>query len=310
MKTQMLAVLAASLLGPVTAHADYTFAQIDYPDVPNTLVFGINNRGEVVGHGSSDVQVPFVYRWRRVDFTDVPPVSSTASGDMVTFLSGINDSHVIVGSVTSQDGSVRLGFVRSTDGTYSTFSHPDADGQTQARAVNDNGLVSGFRDAADGSTVGFIYDTATATFVDIVPSLSTIAHGINSAGEVVGSANFDADVVCPGAPAGKYGWLRFVDGSVTFFQVNGQPTQARGINDAHGIAGSISDADTATERGFVVELTGSEPCVSLTIPARRFLEFPGYDSTLPEGISNSGAVVGMVFNNDDGVTHGFIATRN
>ena len=32
MKTQMLAVLAASLLGPITAHADYTFAQIDYPD--------------------------------------------------------------------------------------------------------------------------------------------------------------------------------------------------------------------------------------------------------------------------------------
>ena len=36
--------------------------------------------------------------------------------------------------------------------------------------------------------------------------------------------------------------------------------------------------------------------------------FPGYDVTMPEGITNSDVVVGVVFDDDGESQHGFIAT--
>ena len=65
--------------------------------------------------------------------------------------------------------------------------------------------------------------------------------------------------------------------------------------------------DTAFEKGFVIDLEGSG-CQALTVAAEDLLEFPGFDQTVPEGITNSGNVVGIVsVEYNSGNPHGFVA---
>jgi uncharacterized membrane protein len=250
-----------------------------------------------------------VYKWKRGGFKQLP----TLSNDTATHVLGINDAGVVVGSVFSPEASVERAFIRGTDGAYTLFFHPDAENTTEARGISDSGLVTGFRDVPGGGSAGFIYNPATDVWVDVAPSQFTIAQGINGSGEVVGSAHFNDNEACPGAAHGRYGWLRAPDGSITYFQVNGKYTEARGINDAGFIAGSVIDHETEIRRGFVVQLSASSRCESITIPASELLEFPGFDATIPEAITDKGVVVGIVFNNSDmnssGLAyHSFVAT--
>ena len=173
-------------------------------------------------------------------------------------------------------------------------------------------LVTGLRRSDvpfPGSAFGFIYDPRSDTFTDLNPtSFFTIAQGINSKGEVVGSSNFlAADDPCPGLgnPALRYGWLRATDGTVTYFEVNGSHTSARGISDEGSIVGFIRDFNDGKFKGFKVELDGSQ-CQSITVAASDLIEFPGAEATFLGGIKNSGAIVGSY--DDPTNTHGFIAT--
>ena len=312
---QLLAVLVAGLVaGPMAAQAHeeansaYDFQQIDYPGQTRTQVFGINDSGDVVGVGFDPDNLPFVYASMDGTLTDVAP----ADGYLATTVLGINDAGNMVGSVDGSDGS-RSGFIRDKDGTYTIFSHPDALSITLPRAVNNKGLVSGFRrSTADGSFLGgFVYDPKTETFaeIDIGPNFQVIAHGINSKGEVVGNARFvSADDPCgSGSPVNlNYGWLRAKDGSILYFQINGQYTSARGINDAGMIVGQTEDPFTFERKGFVIKAPKSS-CESVTVAASDLLEFPGSDWTFAEGITNSGVIVGIILD-ALGNPHGFIAT--
>jgi hypothetical protein len=307
-KKQLLLVVAMGLLaGPIAAQAQYDYQTIDHPGAPDTQVFGINDRGAVVGNGfTNGFTFPFVYASKNGTFTDVAPVA----GFDDTSVLGITDNAVMVGSVV--DGSVTSGLIIDQNGASTVFDHPDAVSFTQARGVNNKGLVTGYRDDANDQFApenGFIYDPKTETFTDIVPSIFTIAQGINSGGDVVGSAIFDGNFGVPD-PCGssdfvQRGWLRTKDGTVTYFSVNGGATRARGINDSGTIAGFVNDPGSGLIKGFVVELDGSQ-CQSFTIADADLLHFPGAVFTFPGGIKNSGEVVGSY----DDLTniHGFIAT--
>jgi hypothetical protein len=320
MKNQLLAVLAVGLLaGPMVAQAqaEYDFQLIDYPGTLRTQVFGVNDRGDAVGNGKTDTNsFPFVYKSKKGTFTDV----ANAAGYVKFGVLGITDSGVMVGGVDSLDETTELGFIRGADGTFTVFSHPDAATFTEARAVNNQGLVTGYRDTPaggggfDGPTVGFIYDPTTETFTDVdtAPSVFTIAQGINSKGDVVGNSRFyNGEAPCPFAGSQdelvSYGWLRTADRTISYFDVNGwKDTNARGINDAGWIVGWVYDENVDKIKGFKVKLDGS-PCQSLTVADSDLLEFPGFVSTAPEGITNSGDIVGIV-QNLNGDMHGFIAT--
>lgn len=311
-KNGLMAAFAAALLaGPIAAQAQYDYQQIDYPGVPDTQVFGVNDRGSVVGNGHSYPDTfPFVYSSKKGTFTDVAPLAGYSS----TSVLGTNNRGDMVGSVVSLDGTTR-GFIRDKFGNFTVFDHPDAVSFTQARGVNNKGLVTGFRDDLDDQFAaenGFIYDSETGTFTDIVPSLFTLAHGITSRGDVVGSAVFYyADDPCPPSSVDvtvRYGWLRTVNGAVTYFDVNGRRTSARGISDRGTIAGFVSDIGTTgidNAKGFVVDLDGSQ-CQSITIDDGDLLAPPGAQITLLQGIKKSGEVVGWYF--DGTYNHGFIAT--
>jgi hypothetical protein len=304
MKTQILAILALGLLaGPIAAQAQYDFEQIDYPWTPDTRVFGISNRGDVAGFGSTDLDsFPFVYDSKKGTFTDVAPIAGFDDARVL----GISDTGVLVGSVYDDDLGEDSGLIIHKDGSTTVFDHPDSVSFTQARGVNHQGLVTGLTDDLNGITVGFIYDPETDTFTDIVPSLVTIATGINSRGDVVGSAAFfDEDDPCPPSAGDGiviYGWLRTADGTVTYFDVNGGFTRARAITNSRTIVGFVTDS---VIKGFVVELDGSQ-CQSITVAASDLIEFPGADWTILLDIKNSGVFVG--YYRDPTNTLGFIAT--
>jgi hypothetical protein len=292
----------AAVVGSAPALAGYAFSSIDYPGSTDTQVFGVNNNGQVVGTGfdsNGDILATFVYDSKKGGYTAIAP----APGSVDTQLLDINESGVTVGGV-SFDGTTRSGFVRSKKGAYTVFSHPDCV-NTNARAINSKGLVSGYADTCSTSdSVGFIYDPARDTFVDFLPDQVRIAHGINSRGEVVGDVVLDAGVACTGCLAGRYGFVRAASGAVAYFQVNGMDTRPRGISDSGVIAGFVVAAGTST--GFVTKLAGL-PYQSITIPPAALLQYPGAVSTNPEGITNAGAIVG-IWNDEFNFSHGFIAT--
>ena len=309
---QFLLIFAVGLLTqPMLAHAqaDYDYQTIDYPGTDYTQVFGINARGHVVGTASDEESCfPFVYHSKNATFTDVAPVA----GFDCTHVLGISDSGYLVGGVTTDDPFSRSGLILDKSGNVTLFDHPDAFSETMARGVNNDGLVTGYIDTIDPNEIlrGFIYDPETGTFTDIDPSIFTIAQGINSKGDVVGSSIFDnsEDPCGPSPDPGtvRYGWLRSVDGDMSYFIVNGWRTSARGITNSGNIVGFALDWETNSWWGFVTELDDT-PCQSITIPYTDLLTVPEVgDIFVSQGINNTGKVVGW-YEAVDYTTHGFIA---
>ena len=215
----------------------------------------------------------------------------------------INERGAMAG-VVSYDGFTESGYVRDQRGAYTIFSLPGWD-NVEPRGISNTGLVAEYAfDNAFTTTVGFIYDPARNTFITFLPSSYTLAQGINSRGEVVGHVTLDAGIACTGCLAGRYGFWRSASGAITYFQVNGMVTEARGITDSGLITGAVESGITA--KGFVVSLGGS-PYESITVPAAELLEMPGATVTFPEGISNAGNIVGN-WTDTGGNLHGFIAT--
>ena len=251
--------------------------------------------------------MPYIYNSKKGTFTNVTPVAGFDN----TAVIGLADNGTLAGSGFDVSASVTRGLIIDQKGKVTVFDHPDAASFTQARGVNNKGLVTGFRDSATDSFIyGFIYDSKKGTFTNIVPSFFTLPQGINSRGDVVGSATFlDAlgypDPCDPAAPgSSRLAWLRTSDGTVTYFDVNGWRTSARAITDSGKIAGWASDPRDGTVKGFVVELDGSQ-CQSILIDDADLLQCPGAAQTFAQGIKNTDEVTGYC--DFDGVDSGFIA---
>ena len=284
-------LLAAAAFLPFAAGATYVFNTINYPGAVFTDVRGINNAGRIVGYASFDGITFFSFTYHAGVFSALPPVPG-GPGAIEVVAHGINDAGDIAGSlVDTTTPSISNGFILPAGSfTYTGFARP-AWPATFGRAISNSGLVVGFNDDGVGGTAGFIFDPATFLFTDItIPgSLFTIAQSMNNAGQVVGSA------VLPG---GSQAWLREPGGAMTLFQIAGQPTRARGINDVGLIAGFITSGPApGVNQGFVGNSSGFET-----------LMVPGSDATFGESINNAGQVAGLFTTTGGTVTRGFIAT--
>ena len=304
-----LFAVAALLAGPLVAQAQgYTYETVDYPGAPNTQIFGINDRGDVVGNGFDAVaSYPFIYDTRKGTFTDVAGVS----GFDDTVILANSDAGILGGSVFDFDSFIESGLILDKQGNAVVIQHPDAVNFTEVRGLNNSGLAVGYRNDADPqiSGVGFIFDPKDGSFIDLIPSLQTIAQGINSRGDVAGSAIFlsgddPCDTGFPGTT--RYGWLRTTDGNIIYFTVNGLRTSARGISDAGTIVGFTTDIFTGETKGFVTELDGTQ-CQDIAIADEDLLVFPGSTTTFGAGINNSGVVSGSYIDDLEN-SRGFVAT--
>lgn len=277
-------VAAAALACAAPAGATYVFTTIDYPGAVSTDVRAIDNTGRIAGYASLDGVTNFSFTYAGGVFSPLPfsPLSPSALG--------MNDAGVIVGGTIT---TPEQGFIFQS-GAYTFFSRPGWT-NTEARAINNAGLVVGWSYELDpvggffSASSGFIYDPATGTYTDIpVPGSNfVIAQGIDTAGQVVGSALL---------PGGQQGFLRDpATGALSFFTIASAPTRARGINDTGLITGFITSATTqqafvATSAGY--ELLSADPAAALTAG---------------EAINNAGQISG-VWLDASNVSHGFIGT--
>lgn len=140
----------AAALYPCWAFATYVFNTVDYPGATNTILFGINNSGQLVGEAAIGNGPAFGFVYGATGFAPLPPVL----GSVPRGASGINDAGVIVGAAgVPTTGNVGpLGFILN-GGTYALFSQPGW-ANTEARGINNSGLVPRAR------TKGRIYDQA------------------------------------------------------------------------------------------------------------------------------------------------------
>lgn len=291
------------------AHATYSFVTFAYPGTYGHQAWSINRHLQIPGNAtlsSTNLDVGFIYDVGGNSFhtlpagpTGFPPIPL-----------GINDYGKVVGSF--YDGSFDPYVFALTsfvwNGTsYSTFNRP---GHTvYARGINNAGIITGYSEVLmpGAPLVGWIYDPATGVFTDLpIAGDFTIAQGINSAGEVVGSAVVGADAIHPGSAPGAYGWLRSSSGVVTYFRINGQPTRARAINDTGQIGGYVGELGVDPFKGFVTSaVTPTGGYIEVPLPASEYISVPGSLGTQVQGINNAGHVSGMVYLADNS-SRGFV----
>ena len=305
------------------ATAEYSFQLVIPPGAENAQTLGINNAGTVVGgtFGVFEVGYSFTYDMKKGEYT----IISEEFGALE-----ISNSGVMVGDV----GGVCA--IRDKKGNVTEFFPPSfgAGSFCQARGVNANGKVSGFEIDAVGGWLGFIYDPVMGTTEEFLPSLQTLAQGINAQGQNVGSVFLFDDEAYPGSPPGRYGYLRQTDGSFKYFEISrsvpGQ-SRARGLSESGLISGFYLDPDTFEFKGYVTTLSQGNEFETITLTDDQVVHLtpcdpnvppppPGYEivtDMFAAQVRNDGVVVGSCTdyhsNETTGdlivfTTYGFIAT--
>jgi hypothetical protein len=273
----------------------YVFNSVVYPGAVNTDVRGLNNAGDIAGvavvpdPAGGFRRFGFIYSSTDGQYRELPFTQDAGGVWHLPLAQAINDAGEIAGVAPGADGS-RVGFLLTAAG-FRFFSYPTR-AVTEARGINNQGIVtgiaSGSKDGGPAEQVGFLYDPASGQFTEVSePFSDVIAHGINTAGQVVGNINAWAFVRDPAS------------GALDFFQVDALRTRARGINDNGQVAGFVlSGADVLT---FVGTAAGYQT-----------MQFKSADgalayTTFGEALNNNGVISGLYVDAAN-VTRGFIAT--
>lgn len=198
-----------------------TVEELEVPDAIQTLFYGVENNGRVVGayyrndHGGAH---GLLYFHGAVTTLDFPGATSTIAH-------GINDPQQIVGEFRDKAGQIH-GFFYDKN----SFSQIDVTGaaRTILEGINNLGDMVGHYTDATGHEHGFMQDKGgTKSTIDVpFPGVTdTFLYGINSSGTMVG-AYIDSP--------GTHGFLD-VKGVFTSVDAPGTPpgigTLVPGIND-------------------------------------------------------------------------------
>lgn len=230
----------------------------------------------------------------------------------------INTAGEITGMYEGGD-TVRHGFLRAADGSFTTFDAPGAgSGAIQGTiplSVNTGGSVAGFYLDANQLSHGFVRAAnGTITAID-APNASTagkskkgfnfsgtIAEAIDTAGDIVG-IYADANFV-------YHGFVRAAGGTITEFDAPGAGaglfpgTVPTSINSTGDVAGFYSDAGGANHGFLRAAASGA-----ITAP----LDAPGaattgmLNGTVPFSINTADDLTGLYFDTS-GVVHAFLLT--
>ncbi len=174
---------------------------------------------------------------------DAKPVFTLLPDSTEVF--AINDN----GVVTGLKADVIAGFVRTPDGTITTFRVADG-GYTWPRSINNSGVITGYY--FGNQTVGFIRDANGTITTFQAPKAGTEQYqgttpiAINAQGVIAGSYVDQT--------SNQHGFVRAVDGSVTSIDVAGAvQTTVTGLNDAGEVVGYWVDTIV---HGFVRSANG------------------------------------------------------
>ena len=218
----------------------------------------------------------------------VVPVKNSTT----TTVFGINDANIIAGSYIGSEDGVEHAFFGSLEGKYKSF---DAGaGGTEARAINNNGFITGFSNSQDGNTA----DQAMFERWPHGKLVNIAVDGTQLFGQANGINN------SRNAFAGTY-WNFSLHQAVAFIGHRGrgkrevkipavhQASEGNGINSTGAVVGSFF---RPPDEGYILDNK------TLTV-----VDYPSDTATgtTLEGINDTGEAVGQ-WVDSDGNTHSFV----
>jgi hypothetical protein len=220
----------------------------------------INDQGDIVGT-SFDVLKNIPQAGFLIPANGGPPVQIKYPGAPYTFVYGINDQGVAVGSAFN--GKTYVGFTEK-NGSFTTF---EVGTYTFPGGINNHGDITGYFGSTEGNETGFLLEDHTKkTFSVPGYPFETAPAALNNCNQITGYYNF----------SGFNGFLRNPDGSFEFFDFSGF-----GINEAGIIVGMGAGPNDSAIGGVRIGET------SYTY------EYPGALDTYLYGINNHDEVVGF-----------------
>jgi uncharacterized membrane protein len=209
-----------------------TYTAVDYPGSGESLVSGINDKGQVV-RSSYFVGVGFVYDTQTQTYTEI-----NYPGAIFTQPYAINDAATIVGSLNYTPTS---GFWLDVSGRGHLFAVPGAD--VLFNGISATGEVVGYY-ILNGRYVNFTIKAGKAQRLAIPNAPGAVVQGINPAGTaLVGYYNLPST----GFPVG----FIYENGTVTTVQFPGAiETFVDGINAVGEVVGVFKEPSTFIEHGF------------------------------------------------------------
>ncbi len=162
------------------------FSKIDFPGQPFNQTLGANDVGQTVGYYSTkaDGSGPdHAYINDNIgNVFELFVIQGSVSAQAV----GVNNLGNVCGFTVDKAG-VNHGWLR-VQGTFTILDFPGSTG-TQALGVNNKGIVVGSYTDATGNSHGFTYNSVTPAWTSIDDPNgigTTVANGINDAGDLVG----------------------------------------------------------------------------------------------------------------------------
>lgn len=201
--------------------------------------YGINNKNTVVGwyYNSSSIETGFEYLSGKM-------ITVTYPGSSGTEVNGINDNDWIVGSYLDSTG-VNHGWYWDTK----KFHAVNVSGapQTFVWAINNSNVMTVYTESSTGASMdGYTYNGTTFTKMDVPGAAETVAHGINT--------NGDIDFTIFDSSNNRHGVLYQASTGVftQFDDPNGvNETRADGMNDSDTMVGRYTPSSgTPANQGF------------------------------------------------------------
>lgn len=218
-------------------NSDGTFIQLDVPGATVfTNVAGINAVGQIAGTYFAAGGSQQSYFWDVKNPSQY--VTYTVSGSTATVATGINTSGEITGLYFDSAGA--HAFIRTPDGTISTFDFGGGNTVNGPLLINTRGQITGgaFNQGFNG---GFLRTpNGQFTFWAVTLHVGPQPQGINDSGVIVGYFYSDA--------GSNSAFVRDAAGNITNITVpfSNTATQATGINGAGHIIGNYTDANGAS----------------------------------------------------------------
>ena len=180
-------IASLTLCQPVSAEvAPGDIKLIQCPGAERTVVFAVNNRGDVAGEcHMPDGPRAFVLRKGIFTTLHIPSASESRAN-------GLNDRGDVVGNFFDEAEQREYGFLYS-DGLVTKISVPNA--ETTASAIANNGTIVGLYELQDASgnsagNYGFILEDGEYRFLSVPGAAYTAPSGINERGAVVGVSDW------------------------------------------------------------------------------------------------------------------------
>ncbi len=268
--------------GVYLGEARLTFTTIDVPGALGTSVNGINTAGETVGYYYTSTTGPatgFLHVNGTFSFFSYPGGDSTLAF-------GINDSGLISGTAYINQDTGSVGFLYngatfvpiSVKGESATFVH----------GINNAGNVVGAYGSFEATKAFELVGTRFHTIAPPGVPFLVFGDGINSLGEVVGSATASSET----------GWA-YRQGKFQTLTVPGSSeyTVAWGVNDSGIVVGFYTACTPGCyNHGFALR---SGRYLSL--------DYPGAVETYADGVNGSGQIVGS-YTFDQQTYHGYVTS--